>query len=253
MESQPEIFYTCKNCHRDFKYKTQYSEHIVSCEFLKGRAKERNTNLELEDDDIPNTRMMYELVKNLALKCQNLENKVAELQRTARRDKRKIDVIQYLNAHQKPEITYKKWQKSLEVKQTHLDATIEGNIILGVCRLVQDSIMTSSNLPIAAFSHKHNIFYMYEPKGQDDLWTMMNEDVVNRMFDTMSNRILKTYNNLDKHDDAETEETQNKKNYYKSKILGLSICDDTKYRRFTNWLFNHLKKNIKGITEYEFD
>lgn len=251
----PEIFYTCTHCNRDFKHRPQYSEHIVSCKFLKGRAKERNTVLDLTDDEIPNTRMLYELVKNLAHKCETLETKVKKLQDAARRDKRKIDIVQYLNANQIPVTTYKKWQKSFEVKKEHLDITIDRNIISGVCSLIQESFHNEEkdnihNLPIAAFSHKHNMFYMYEGGA----WTLMTEEAVNSLFDALSNRISKAYNKWDASlPEDGTEETENKRNAYKSKILGLSICDDTKYRRFTNWLFNHLKKNVRSITEYEFD
>lgn len=258
----PEIFQTCRWCNRDFKHKPQYSEHIVSCKFMKERAKERNAVLDLEDDDIPNTRMLYELVKNLAHKCETLEAKVKKLQDAARRDKRKIDILQYLNANQKPETTYKKWYKSLEAKKEHLDITIDRNIISGVCRIVQDSFLEDPQsihtLPIAAFSHKHNIFYMYESKSHDETvkgtWTMMTEEEVNSLFDLLSNKISKAYNKWEASlPEDSTEESENTRNAYKSKILGNSICEETKYRRFTNWLFNHLKKNVRGITEYEFD
>lgn len=252
----PEIFYTCIKCNYDFKHKLQYSEHIISCKFLKERAKERNTMLDLADDDIPNTRMLYELVKHLAQKCDTLETKVKKLQDAARRDKRKIDIVQYLNASQKPETTYKKWYKSIEVKKEHLDATIDRNIVSGVCSIIQEFLNNIQNLPIAAFSHKHNTFYMYEIKSNDNsqTWTMMTEETVNSLFDLLSNKICKAYNKWDASlPEDNSEETENKRNAYKSKILGLSICDETKYRRFTNWLFNHLKKNVRGITEYEFD
>jgi len=249
MEEDP-VSHPCKWCNREFKYKTQYSEHIVSCKFIKERTKQRNTMLDLTDDDIPNNRILYELVKHFAYKCDALELKVKKLQDASRRDKRKIDIIQYLNANQKPETTYKVWQKSFVVTKDHLDATIDRNIISGVCLLVQDYIRTINNLPIAAFSHKHNIFYMYESQS----WTVMTEEIVNSMFDSLSTRILRAYNKWEASlPEDDTEETENKRNYYKSKILGQSICDDTKYRRFTNWLFNHLKKNVRSITEYEFD
>ena len=246
----PEIFYTCSHCNCDFKHKPQYLEHIVSCKFIKKRAKERNTVLDLEDDDIPNTRMLYELVKNFAYECDKLKNEVKKLQAAARRDKRKIDIVQYLNANQKPETTYKKWYKSIEVKKEHLDATIDRNIVSGVCSIIQDFLNNIQNLPIAAFSHKHNIFYMYE----SNVWIMMTEEEVNSLFDILSNKISKAYNKWEASlPENGTEESENKRNAYKSKILGNSICDETKYRRFTNWLFNHLKKNVRGITEYEFD
>ena len=80
----PEIFYTCTHCNRDFKHRPQYTEHIVSCKFLKSRAKERNTVLDLTDDEIPNNRMLYELVKNLAYKCDAKNEKKKELAAKAR-------------------------------------------------------------------------------------------------------------------------------------------------------------------------
>lgn len=255
----PEIFYTCMYCNRDFKHKPQYSEHIISCKFIKNRTRERNTVLDLTDDEIPNNRMLYELVKHFAQKCDVLETKVKKLQDAARRDKRKIDIIQYLNTNYIPVTTYRKWYRAIEVKKEHLDITIDRNIISGVCGLIQDVLQSETihNLPIAAFSHKHNVFYMYELKNPEEpkgTWNMMTEDAINTLFDTLSHKISRAYNKWEATmPEDESEEIENKKNYYKSKILGLSICDDTKYRRFTNWLFNHLKKNIKSITEYEFD
>jgi uncharacterized membrane protein YkoI len=259
----PEIFYTCRWCNRDFNHKPQYSEHIVSCKFIKECAKERNTVLDLTDDEIPNTRMLYELVKKFAYECDKLKNEVKKLQDAARRDKRKIDIIQYLNANQIPDITYKKWIKSFEVKKEHLDITIDRNIISGACSLIQESFHNEEkdnihNLPIAAFSHKHNMFYMYESTSPEDItkgtWTLMTEETVEQLFDSLTNKISKAYNKWEASlPEDGTEESENKRNSYKSKILGNSICDDTKYRRFTNWLFNHLKKNVRSITEYEFD
>ncbi len=99
---------------------------------------------------------------------------------------------------------------------------------------------------------------MYESASHDETvkgtWTMMTEEEVNSLFDILSNKISKAYNKWEESlPEDSTEESENTRNAYKSKILGNSICEETKYRRFTNWLFNHLKKNVRGITEYEFD
>ena len=71
--------YICLSCSTEFKYKRQYNEHNLCCTFMKERVKERNNNLDLVDDRIPSDRMMYELVKNLALKCERLEKEVEDL------------------------------------------------------------------------------------------------------------------------------------------------------------------------------
>lgn len=51
----------------------------------------------------------------------------------------------------------------------------------------------------------------------------------------------------------ETEEVQNRRTYNRQKILGNNICEETKYRKFKNWLYSNVKKNVSSITEYEFN
>jgi hypothetical protein len=37
------------------------------------------------------------------------------------------------------------------------------------------------------------------------------------------------------------------------KVLGTSMNDENKYRKFGTMMFEKLKKNVKNIVEYEFD
>jgi hypothetical protein len=52
---------------------------------------------------------------------------------------------------------------------------------------------------------------------------------------------------------VETEEVQKQKMILLRKVLGTSMNDENKYRKFGTMMFEKLKKNVKNIVEYEFD
>lgn len=250
--------YPCKYCFKDFQLKNDYDEHKITCELIKKRKDLRNTQLDRIEDDIPNPRIMFELVKMLAAKCDKLEDEVRRLRERTQREQRKIDILQYLN-HQvaPPPKTFKTWLKEIQVERESIETTIENNIIKGICNVLESEIY-EDNLPLTAFSHKRNIIYVYEyvsPDSNKADWTIMTEKMQNDMFDTLSNRMLKAYNKWESEQPSLTQETEaniNIKTKYRQKILGLSICDETKYRKFSIWLFNALKKSAMHITEYDF-
>lgn len=244
--------YVCLSCSTEFKYKKQHSEHVLCCAFLKERTKERNTNMELVDDRIPSDRMLYELVKNLALKCDRLEKEVEDLRRIARKEKKKIDILDYLRQHQAPAKNYQQWMKEIEVQPRYLEIVFENNIIMGVTKLIEDYIsgFTNDQLPLAAFSHKSGQIYIYK-----EVWAPINPETLNILFDILSTRFLISYTQWEAENPdlkRENEETAKLKMQYKRKILGTYISDDTKYKRFNTHVFDCLKQGIRTITEYEF-
>ena len=243
----------CKFCSTEFKYKRQYNEHIACCEFIYTRSRERNENVELVDDPIPNPRMMYELIKNLMFKNQQLEKEIAGLSKIARREKKKINVLEYLKNHQLPQMDYTKMMEQLIINTKNLETVLSGNIIDGVCSLIMDLIKDQpvQNFPISAFSHKPNTFYFYS----SDTWQEMPHEKINMLFDILSSRFMRAYRVWEKTRpelNVENEDVEKQKMVYFKKVLGVYISDDFKYRKFTTWLFDKLKQNVKNIIEYEF-
>jgi uncharacterized protein YeeX (DUF496 family) len=241
--------YICEFCETQFKFKKQCDEHSVCCEFVDKRKDELKTNIDLTDDVLPSPRMMYELVKHLMVRNQYLEREVDELRKFVRREKSKINVIDYLNNHHFPSMDFPEMMKMLVVQSKHLEAVFEGNIVDGVFALFID--LDIHSIPIAAFSHK-NSFYVYKEAS----WHETPQVSVNAMFDILSNRFMKTYRNWEKSKpefNVETEEVQKQKMILLRKVLGTSMNDENKYRKFTSFLFDKLKKNVKNIVEYEFD
>jgi len=265
--------YACGFCATHFKYKNHYDEHVACCEFIYARAKERNAVIDPVDDTIPNSRMMYEIVKHLVFKNQQLENEMKELRKFARRERNKINIIDYLNKNQTPNMDYETFLKSLVASTKHLKVVFSGNIIDGVCSLILDSILehTIRYFPIAAFSHKSNVFYVFS----NDTWRELSHDRVNSLFEMASNLFMGAYKRWEKTQFAqsaqseqsvtdrvqmpdmvqmpeENEDIQKQKMIFMKKVLGTYIGDEYKYRKFSGWLFEHLKQNVRNIVEYEF-
>ncbi len=238
--------YTCEFCETGFKYKKQHDEHAVCCEFVDKKKEELKDNIDLTDDAIPSPRIMYELVKHLMVRNQHLEKEVEELRKFVKREKSKINVIEYLNNHHFPTIDYPQMMKMLVVQPRHLEAVFEGNIVDGVFALFD-----GLELPITAFSHK-NAFYVYKEAS----WHEFPQISMNAMFDILSNRFMKAYRSWERSKpelNVESEDVQKQKMILLRKVLGTSMNDENKYRKFGTMMFEKLKKNVKNIVEYEFD
>lgn len=259
MTTQTEVW-PCKYCFLEFQNKPCWETHRLCCEFMHEQSKKRNTtHLNNPDDRIPNERMTYELIKHLMYECETLKKKVKELQDRTQKQRRKIDIFAHLlQQPQQPIHTFLQWIKTVNIERRHLEITIDRDIIKGVCEAFADLMETSlTNPPITAFSHKHNTFYVYEIDTTDALptWKILSDQQLEQVFDILSNRIYKAYTKWEETDPTlqkETEDVQNRRTYNRQKVLGNTICEETKYRKFKNWLYTNIKKNVSTITEYEF-
>lgn len=235
---------TCNLCFVDFRTKTQYREHVSCCKLIKDR-----TLADVPNDRVPNPRIMYELIKNLAAKCDRLETEVRLLKNTSAREKRKINLVDYLNETRIPTLAYKPWLKELAVQSRHVEKALENKIVNGIFELVDDALTDDPNLPIASFSHRRGRFYVWK----DDAWEETKPGFINELFDSLAFKFLLAYTKweLTKPElNARTEEAQTYKMMY---MKLLTSRDEIQYKRFSGWLFEKIKQNVKKIVEYEFE
>ena len=247
--------FDCERCFTKFKNKKQFDEHIVCCEFIRGRAVEINNKASFINDPIPNNRMLYETLKNCMFRIQHLEAENKELHKFVQRERRKIDIIDYLKMRYPILVTDFSSMVGgplKDIQQKHLEAVFAGTIVDGVVALVTDLIDCSKdNFPICAFSHKPHTLYVYDRQQ----WSEMPLVDINNLFDLLSNRFLGTYSRWEQKRlefMVETEDMKLQKMDFMKRILGTYISDESKYQKFKSFLFNKLKQNVKNIIEYEF-
>ncbi len=277
--------YKCDVCDTYFKYKRQCDEHVITCSLADKRLRERRENIDLKDDAIPNPRVMYELLKIALSKCAALEQEVEHLKKTAYKERKRIDVMDYLHNHVQGVGEYNAFMDGLrDIRKEHLDAVFNGNIVDGVIALVQGASGTehqgasgtehqgfgkaehqgfgkaAGGTPFVSFSHKPGQIYTYiEQDDAPPRWAQLvdNGDTVSisKMFDVLANRFINAYTAWSKtvpELNEDTEESQNKKIVLTKKIWAMYLSDDFKYQKFKSWLYNHVKRDAKSIVEYEF-
>ena len=248
------VFYECKQCFTKFKNKGQFDEHSICCEFMRNRAVEINNKSAFINDPVPSNRMLYESVKNCMSRIQRLEAENEFLKTFARRERQKIDMIDYLKMRY-PVLTmdFTAMVAALkDIQQKHLEAVFGGNIVDGVSALVADLIdANKDHFPICAFSHKSHTLYVYD-RG---VWSEMPLSDINNLFDLLSNRFFPAYTKWEQRRNefiVETEEVKMQKMDFMRKINGHYMSEEVKYQKFRSFLFNKLKQNVKNIVEYEF-
>jgi hypothetical protein len=221
---------------------------------MRNRAVEINNKSAFINDPVPSNRMLYESVKNCMSRIQRLEAENEFLKTCARRERQKIDMIDYLKMRY-PVLTmdFTAMVAALkDIQQKHLEAVFGGNIVDGVSALVADLIdANKNNFPIAAFSHKLHTLYVYD-KG---IWSEMPLSDINNLFDLLSLNFFAAYFKWEQRRNefiVETEEVKMQKLEFKRKINGHYMSEESKYQKFRSFLFNKLKQNVKNIVEYEF-
>lgn len=249
--------YKCDECDTYFKYKRQCDEHTITCAIASKRLKERRENIDLKDDAIPNPRLMYELLKIAMSKCTALEQEVEQLKKIAYKERKHIDVMDYLHKYVQHMGEYNTFMNDMrDIQKPHLDAVFNGNIVDGVIALISGS----NSIPFVSFSHKPGVIYTYiESEDMPPQWIPFvdnnNGISVGKMFDILANRFISAFTTWSKtvpELNEDTEDSRNKKIVLTKKVWAMYLSDDFKHQKFKSWLYNHVKRDAKSIVEYEF-
>jgi hypothetical protein len=92
----------CIYCGKSYKTKLNLDKHLILCEIThKSKRSSSDSNLDDDDNDLLlqtiSSKKLYEIVMHLALKCNRLEHKVADLSKHVSKQHKKLDIIDHLN------------------------------------------------------------------------------------------------------------------------------------------------------------
>jgi hypothetical protein len=264
---------TCTYCYRSYKKKDNYDKHVQCCEFF---YRSRREHVDIAYEPIPTQRELYQLVKELAYKCDKLQKKVDKLE-TTNTNKQRKHIADYLQ-EQTPQITAFQWAHQIEITQQHLETIFENSLIEGIAQSIRDHIHIVSLLPFCAFSQKQNTIYIYNTPLEDDhdatpQWHVMSNKEMDKIIYIISYKIMrafmewqqKNYQHLNNEYEDEpefetsTEESSReekiaddmKKQHivYMIKINGSRIGEDRKRTEIKKVLYNTIQKPLPSIVE----
>jgi hypothetical protein len=155
----------CGYCSKSFTRKSYYDRHVLVCELLIKSTKERNLATE-ENQDTPTVRKLYEIIMEMTLKYQKMEKKVEELSKYIENKKRKLNIVDWLNANYKNVgERFDIWYKTIKVERKHLETIFTRDYVNGVLHVLKDHLETyikngEMEIPIRAYDEKDNILYV---------------------------------------------------------------------------------------------
>jgi hypothetical protein len=162
--------FTCTYCYRKYRKKENYDKHVSCCEFFyRARREHQDTIYE----PIPTQRELYQLVKELAYKCDTLEKKLEKLETTNRNMHRK-QITEYLQEYL-PEINAYVWAHQIEIQETHLKTVFENTIVEGIKHVIRDHASIVSLLPFCSFYQKNNVLYAYNNENDENVEKMKSQ------------------------------------------------------------------------------
>jgi hypothetical protein len=201
----------CIYCGKSYKTRINLDKHLILCEIThqskhvnKGSHSNGNTYDDAEDDIMQQTissKKLYQIVMQLALKCNRLESKVADLSKYANKNIQKIDVIDYLNnttTTTTNPLLFENITEIITVEQSDIEFLFHNSFTETVNLILSRSIYKKDNediaLPIAAFKEKKNTIYVYsknQSQNQKPCWSIVTRENFIRFLNIIQFKISK--------------------------------------------------------------
>jgi hypothetical protein len=209
----------CIYCGKSYKTKMNLDKHLILCEITHKSnranvASQSKCNTYDNDDDadlmqqVVSSKKLYQIVMQLALKCNRLESKVADLSKYNNKKIQKIDIIEHLNSSTAKftntsttnHLLFENITEIITVEENDIEFLFHNSFMETVNLILSRSIYKKDNednvLPIAAFKEKKNIIYVYsknESQNQNPCWSIVTRENFIRFLNIVQFKISKAF------------------------------------------------------------
>jgi hypothetical protein len=244
--------YECGYCNKQYKRKMNYDKHMLLCNIIRKTPSEKLN--EREQDDLPTIRELYTVIQSLLEKQEKFEKQIEKMSSWINNNRKKINVLDWLNTNHTDCIDYNEWLSGLVMKEDDMELVfnygfIEGMIYI-IIRICLNENECGNGLPIKAFEQKDGTLFIYINEN----WEIMSSSLFELLFNTITKGLtkqLKLWQDKNKHRLYQNGFTEIYIENVK-KITGGDLSRDQQYHKVKQYLYNHLKVNIKQIVQHEF-
>jgi len=283
---QPSL--CCVNCGKSYKKRDNLNKHNVICDLLqKSRQQYKQPNKIIEEDDdepIPSQKKMFQMLIELGQKYNKLEEKVAEMQKWVVKNKKKINILDWLHANSKPTLVFEDFIDRIIICDDDVKCIIDNTFYDTLNQIFSRTLYnftqfentntntnTNTNLnPIVAFVHKPNTFYIYE-KTSDTTgstpvlrWNELSREKLTKFLNKIHIKIVRAFTNWKKNyiKENKKENTKEKKDMDSFetlcdkaiiKLMNIDFTQESIFSKVRNMIFQRMKTDMKSVLEYEFE
>jgi len=224
------------------------------CSITSKSIDERKKETEMLEKT-PSIHQLYEIIKQLVQKNDMLEKKVEKLSVWVNNNKKKINVIDWMNEHQNLNTAFDNWLNSLDITKDDMELVFNYNFVEGIRFIIQRIIpnIVDGNVPIKAFDQKDGVIYIYN--GTEQGWVIMPPEVFERFFVRITKGLLtqlKLWQDVNRHRICDNGFTEIYIDNVK-KITGGDLTKEQQYTKVKKMLYNHIKINLKNVIQYDFE
>lgn len=242
------MVYRCNFCGKKYSREGFYKRHELSCE-IKNLGK-RKQNEDQEEDYTQNEASI--IIRELVQQVHSLKGELEDLKMWVQKQKRKCNIIDWLEKSCVPTIGYQEWVNAFVVKQDHLDKVLRNSYIEGITYTFQKMFPIEHNedFPIKCFEQKQNVFYIYEKESG---WKYMHPGEFESMVLKVQKQLISLLKLWEKNNKNKAS-NQNYELYFKyvTKVMGGKQNQEVTQKKIVSNLYDYLKYNLREIVEYDF-
>ena len=244
----------CINCGKSYKKRVNLDKHLVICELLQKSRKTSKIIIE-EDEPMPSQRKMFEMLIELGQKYSRLEEKVDEINKWVVKKKKKINVLEWLNANIKPDINFDSIIDKIVIDDQDVKYLLDNTFYDVLNEVFSRTIynFNETQNPIFAFVQKQNVFYIYD---KDNVWIELSRERLIKFLNKVHTKIFKQFYEWKKTKTSDIKSddklaTQCDKTLVK--ITSIEFNQESILSKVKNNMFSRMKTDMKALVEYEFE
>ena len=265
---QPAI--CCVYCGKGYKSRTGYEKHAILCELIDRTKKKKK--LRIVDDDnevIPSNHQMYRMLLELSQKYTNLEKKMEEMSKFVVKQKKKINILEWLNNNLTPAYVFDELPSKITTTTQTIELLLNNTFHDILNDMFEANIYKNNELcgdninpvyPLFTLTQKSNTFYYYTSvQGQDQKkyeWRELARDKLVWFLNIIHMKITKLFTEWKKIHRQEITENDSKSTICDKatiKLMSQEFKEDKYYTKVKSLLYNKMKCDMKTLIEYEFE
>ncbi len=247
----------CIHCGKTYKKRETLNKHVDLCELLHKSKKVGPLIIE-DDEPIPSQRKMYQMLLELGQKYNKLEEKMEEMNKWVAKKKKKINVLEWLNASIKPNITFDNLLDKIIVQTEDIEFLLHNSFYDVMNEVFSRNIYNYNETenPIFAFIQKQNIFYIYTTVDDTNMWVELSKERYVKFLNKVHMKIFKAFCDWKqtKKDEIRTNDAFSILCDKTSlKILNVEFKQETCFAKARSAMYTRMKTDMKSLVEYEFE
>ena len=200
---------------------------------------------------IMNERLLS-LIQDLQKRVEKLEKDNRDLKKWAYREKKKINIIAWLNEHYLPTTEFANWVTSIKITEPTLLNVFHEGLARGIFSIIKEKLPLENrrHFPIIAFKHQlKSVFYVFE----NDSWRKIKKGEFEKMDHDIDHELIIAFNAWER---AHPEMLETNNVEYWGKRLQCIMMPPEKIPRIVGRIeksvHTYLSLNLKSIVEYDF-